>query len=320
MLQTLSRLRTRKRIVWESKKWRHLRFDNPLGISGGVDKNADMVRTWWRFGLGFVEVGTITPRAQGPNPGKILDRRIRHHAVWNRMGFPSKGLSYAKAQLTSLKQPHFTPIFANIGKNRETPLRSAADDYIKCIRGLDGLVDGFVINISSPNTSGLRNLLESTNLKNFMSPVVEANRDIRTTMGFPMPLILKLSPDLDNEQLDQVLDVSIHYDIDGWVISNTSTELYNHVGLPQEGGVSGQPLAEKAEGLLRKTIVALGDDRQDRLVVSSGGVMTPEDVFRRLQLGADLVQVYSTLIFNGPWFFCQTAKAYRSRNKAGKLQ
>ncbi|MCB0355855.1 MAG: quinone-dependent dihydroorotate dehydrogenase [Bdellovibrionales bacterium] len=284
-----------------SFQWRDLHFNNPLGIAGGVDKNAEQITAWYKLGCGFIEVGTITPQAQGPNPGKIMDRDLQSKALWNKMGFPNKGLKSAAQQIRQFALPHKIPLFANIGKNRDTPLDNSSADYKQCIHELEPVVDAFVINISSPNTKDLRKLLQPQHLKPFLIDVLSARKLAR-------PTFLKLSPDLNNEVLHKILEVSVEANIDGWIFTNTTLHRPLNCHFPSEGGLSGQPLAEQAKFVLKKSIEFLGSARKDRLIISAGGIMNTVDVQERLELGADLIQVYSALIFNGPFFFKNTLK------------
>lgn len=287
---------------WRAFEWRGLTFPNRLGIAGGVDKDARNISQWWGLGAGFVEVGTITPQPQPGNTPPVLARDVRAFALWNRLGFPSQGLEKVKERLKELGPNHLSPVFANIGKNASTPLESAADDYTLLLRELSGLVDGFVINISSPNTKGLRDLLKPERLQSFLEPILARKQD---------RILLKLSPDMADQELERVLTISHDLGIDGWVLTNTSQELREHLNFPKEGGVSGQPLAGRSKSCLKRALELLGPRRNGKLVVSVGGVMSPDDVRERLALGADLVQAYSALIFEGPLFFRKVAKCLR---------
>ena len=297
-------------LTWSPFAWRDLEFTNPLGIAGGVDKNADCIDGWWALGAGFIEVGTVTPKPQEGHSGKVMDRNKGAQAVWNKMGFPSRGVEHVVRQLKSLYQPHFTPIFVNIGKNKATPLDRASDDYVNCMKHLAGLADAFVINISSPNTEGLRELLEPDNLNKFLEPLVRANQEILGSRSSDQgtPLLLKISPDITIEELNKVLEISLNHNIDGWILTNTSLGMREGLHFPSDGGVSGLPLAKRSKEMLSQTVNYLGDRREGKLIVSSGGVMSPADVFERLKMGANLVQVYSSLIFSGPFFFRDVAE------------
>lgn len=289
---------------WRPLDWRDLHFPNRLGIAGGVDKDALNVRDWWALGAGFLEVGTITLQPQPGNTPPVLGRDVGHEALWNRLGFPSQGVARVKARLEALKRPFATPLFANIGKNASTPLEKASEDYVELLRQLRGTVDGFVVNISSPNTKGLRDLLKPDRLQAFLSPILTGKRE---------PILLKLSPDMEDEELSRVLTISHDLGIDGWILTNTSQGIRDGLNFPKEGGVSGRPLASRSKEFLSHALKLLGERRRGKLVVSVGGVMSAEDVTERLALGADLVQAYSALIFEGPYFFRKVAKCQRPR-------
>jgi dihydroorotate dehydrogenase len=287
--------------------WRGLEFPNRIGIAGGVDKDARNVRAWWALGAGFVEVGTVTPRPQAGNTPPVVARDVSHEALWNRLGFPSDGLVKVRQRLEEVGRPYRAPVFANIGKNASTPLETAHLDYSELIRGLRGVVDGFVINISSPNTKGLRELLQPERLHAFLTPILTEKRE---------PVLLKLSPDTPDEDLERVLQISSDLGIDGWVLTNTSQSIRDGLDFPKEGGVSGRPLADHSKQFLTRTLRLLGDRRAGRLIVSVGGIMSGSDVSERLALGADLVQAYSALIFEGPLFFRKVARWQRRNHSA----
>ena len=304
-LNFYGRVRPLQTLTWKPLTWHGLEFTNPLGISGGVDKNAEHIQSWWTLGPGFIEVGTVTPKAQEANPGKILDRETLSESLWNHMGFPNKGVDYVLSKMKRLYTPHFTPIFVNIGKNRHTPLEEAHKDYIHCMKKLTNYADAFVINISSPNTRGLRDLLKTDNLLNFLKPIVEARGEGGST---PKPILLKISPDLSQEELHNILRISLEFDLDGWVLTNTTSVRRERGHFPKEGGISGKPLSLSSKRNLKWALDFLGGQRQGKLLISSGGVMEPKDVLERLTMGADLVQVYSALVFRGPFFFRKVAQ------------
>jgi dihydroorotate dehydrogenase len=303
VLNSLAWINPAKPPEWNSFSWRGLKFPNPLGIAGGVDKDARNVQAWWGLGAGFLEIGTVTPQPQPGNAPPVVDRDLSHAALWNRLGFPSQGVQRVKARLDRLPRPFLTPLFANIGKNAATPLDKAHLDYLELLRVLRGSVDGFVINISSPNTKGLRELLKPERLREFLDPIMQAKQS--------EPILLKLSPDLQDEELARVLEISNELGIDGWVLTNTSQSLREGLKFPQEGGVSGRPLGPRSTELLKRTIHLLESKRQGKLIVSVGGVMNAEQVAERLNLGADLVQVYSALIFEGPFFMRNVSRSVR---------
>lgn len=292
-----------------TRKDHTLRFRNPLGTAGGVDKDGTQTWGWRHFGAGFVEIGTVTPRPQTPNPGRIIGRDTAREALWNRMGFPGRGAHFARSLLTEFRQDeeiheHF-PVFVNIGKQRETPLEMASLDYQWLIDFFSEplktqpmrLADAFVINISSPNTKGLRELFARERLYEFLAPIAERLEVHRT------PGLLKLSPDMDDETLQAAIDVSVKLDLDGFIATNTTATRPSGISFPAEGGLSGAPLSARAREVLTNVVSMLGEKRENRLIVSAGGVIDGTEAAIRLKLGADVVETYSGLVFEGPRYF-----------------
>lgn len=300
-----SLLRGQKTPHWKSFNWRGLHFPNPIGIAGGVDKNAEHLKEWWSLGCGFVEVGTITPRPQGPNPGKIMDRDLKLKALWNKMGFPSEGANDTFYNLASYAPYYRTPIFVNIGKNRYTPNNQAVQDYLSLIDQFRPFADAYVVNISSPNTQGLRELQKKENLSQLIGPLID-----RVSHFDPTPILVKLSPDMGEEALAETISFCAQLGVSGFVLTNTTLSRPEGCHFPSEGGLSGAPLKNLSQRALQIAVETLGNRRKDVLLVSVGGILTPEDVFERLQMGADLVQIYSALIFHGPDFFLEAARRY----------
>lgn len=298
----------RKTPQWHSFTWRGLHFANPLGIAGGVDKNAEHLKSWWALGCGFVEVGTVTPLPQAPNPGKIMDRDLNLQAMWNKMGFPSDGADETFYNLASYAPNYRTPIFVNIGKNRHTPNNHAVQDYLSLIDKFRPFADVYVVNISSPNTKGLRDLQNKDNLSQLLGPLVE-----RVSRFEPTPVLVKLSPDMGDEALSETILHCQSIGVDGFVLTNTTLSRPQGCSFPEEGGLSGAPLKELSQRALKIAVQSLGKKREGLLLVSAGGILTPEDVFERLQMGADLVQIYSALVFHGPRFFHDVARRYNDK-------
>ncbi len=282
--------------------WRHLRFENRLGLAGGVDKSGESLRSWQSLGVGFLEVGTVTPLPQTANPGKILARDVPRQAVWNKMGFPNKGVARLKKELHEFARHKSVPLFVNVGKNRQTTNDKAADDYLSCLAQLHEHADAFVINISSPNTSDLRQLLQPENLQKFLRPLLEWKKNHSRAL----PFFLKLSPDMPEDSFFSALETSLALDIDGWILTNTTLARAPGLTFPVEGGVSGEPLRETSFLWLERAHEYLKNKKQGRLLISTGGVHSAPEVLRRLASGADLVQAYSALIFEGPRFFQRT--------------
>ena len=295
--------------VWNPFSFKNLHFKNRLGIAGGVDKNGDHLSAWQKMGCGFIEVGTVTPRPQNPNPGQIVNRDLKTQSVWNKMGFPSAGAEEVVFNLRHFKSVSQVPVFVNIGKNRTTENADAAQDYVSCLDSFGELADAFVINISSPNTKGLRDLAKPDSFLPFISPIKKHHDALK----LKSPVFLKLSPDLDPDDLTNIIEMSFDVGLDGFILTNTTLDRANTSFYPSEGGVSGMPLKNKSIQALTFTRNLLNKKNEKKCLISVGGVMTAADVFERIELGADLVQVYSTLIFEGPGFFRKVAKVAKQR-------
>ncbi len=309
-LPLVSLVHGRKTPEWDGFTWRGLQFKNRIGIAGGVDKNAENLKEWWSLGTGFVEVGTVTPYQQEPNPGKIMDRDKNLKALWNKMGFPSHGADEVFYNL-SFYAPNFrTPIFVNIGKNRNTPNHLAVEDYLHLVDKLRPFADAFVVNISSPNTKGLRELQNKENLQALLGPILD-----RVSHYEPTPVLVKLSPDMGEEAFAATVSTCQEIGVDGFVLTNTTLTRPTNCRFSEEGGLSGAPLKDLSRRALEIAVQTLGKKREGMLLVSVGGIMTPDDVFERLQMGADLVQIYSALIFHGPHFFHDVARRYNDRRE-----
>ncbi|RTI04289.1 dihydroorotate dehydrogenase (quinone) [Thermus scotoductus] len=274
-----------------------LRFPNPLGLAAGMDKDARALGAWWALGFGFAEVGTLTPRPQEGNPRPRLFRLVEDHALINRMGFNNQGAEEAARRLKRFRERGLPfPVGVNLGKNRDTPLEKAAEDYLEALRILEPYGDYFVLNVSSPNTPGLRTLQEGPFLDELLSKLRPATSK---------PLLLKVAPDLSFEALDQVVELCRKHGLEGLVAVNTTLE---RPGLKsplaeEAGGLSGRPLKERSLEVLRYLAGV-----KDLTLVSVGGVEGPMDVWERLKLGARLVQVYTGFVYGGPLFPRRTLK------------
>lgn len=309
LLKIYSQLFPSKNSNWHSFKWRHLHFRNPLGIAGGVDKNAFNIKEWERLGAGFYEIGTVTPKVQKPNPSKIIDRNLRHLSLWNHMGFPNQGLLKIKKRILRLKERP-SPLFINIGKNRDTPIDYAVKDYLEGIQSLESVADAFVINISSPNSPHLRSLFQKEQLQLFLKTLRAAT---------DKPLLLKLHPDLEDEDFFRIIDKSLRAGVDGWILCNsTQSRSVPHI-FPEHGGVSGKMLSSLSIKSLKKLKSHLENKKEfkDQLIISVGGVLDAKDALERLRLGAHLVQVYTALVFEGPSFFKKARKHFKNQKTIG---
>lgn len=271
---------------WRSFSWKGLDFPNPLGLAAGVDKNAQNILDWWKFGAGFLEIGTVTPQKTYSHSSLLHSNS--HYALWNSLDFPSLGVEKVKKNLKRYARPYHTPIFLNLGKN--APLEKACEDYKVLIRQLVDHADAFVININSSNITDLH-------FKDFLGPILDTIK----AQEYVRPTLLKLSPDGPDELFLSHIGISKELGIDGWVLTNTTKQ--RPISFPKHGGLSGHPLKKYSEHRLNLTVNYLGKQKKDYLIVSVGGVMTPKDVEDRLNKGANLVQVYTALFFNGPWFF-----------------
>lgn len=276
-----------------------LDFVNPVGLAAGFDKDARYIRDLSLLGFGFIEIGTLTPRPQQGNPQPRLFRLPIDRALINRMGFNNLGVEAAAIELEKLRRPAGLIIGGNIGKNKDTTNDNAVNDYLTCLRRLHGLVDYFVVNISSPNTPGLRELQDKEPLKRLMFTLQEENQ----RQAKRSPLLLKIAPDLNEPQLDDILEIAIQAQFAGLVATNTTIERSPLVSPPtvwQEigaGGLSGAPLQERSANIMRYLL----KNAQGKLpMIGVGGIDSPASASQRLEDGASLIQVYSGLVFEGP--------------------
>lgn len=277
-----------------------LQFPNPVGLAAGFDKNAECVDALASLGFGFIEVGTIVPRPQAGNPRPRVFRLPEAQAVINRYGFNSKGVDYAAQQLK--KRSRRIIVGINIGKNRDTPVAEASCDYITCMRKLYVYADYFAINISSPNTPGLRELESNpVLLHKLLEEIKQAHTQLQMQHGHRVPLLIKLSPDEDLLYLTQLTKSLITYEIDGVIIGNTTLSRPPAVqGLAhaqEAGGLSGPPLTT----LSNRAIAHVHQVAGDRLpIMGVGGISSGADAKAKLEAGAQLLQLYTGLIYQGP--------------------
>ncbi len=274
-----------------------LTFPNPVGLAAGFDKDARLVDGLAVLGFGFIEIGTLTPRAQSGNPKPRLFRLPKDQALINRMGFNNAGVDAAVARLRRRRTTVI--VGGNIGKNKATANEDAHGDYEACFHALYEHVDYFVLNVSSPNTPGLRELQEKQPLQHLVSTVIALN----ATKARPKPILLKIAPDLTDGQLDDVVDILKATGVDGVIATNTtiareglqtSAEALERVGA---GGLSGKPLSAKATSIIRYLREKLGPGFP---IIGVGGIMTPEDAIEKIEAGADLIQIYTGFIYEGP--------------------
>ena len=284
-----------------------IRFPNRIGMAAGFDKDAKYFDDLGKMGFGFVEIGTVTPFGQHGNPKPRLFRLPADHALINRMGFNNEGAKAAAARLDKREDRRLI-IGGNIGKNKNTPNENADNDYLVCFRELHPYVDYFTVNVSSPNTPGLRELQDKDALKKLLNSIQKANNEMPTQH----PIFLNIAPDLTNEQLDDVIAIVHETGIQGIVATNTTI---SREGLqtPKEqveamgaGGLSGAPLKARAGEVLRYLRKCCNPEI---VLMSSGGIMDVEEALKRIEDGADLVQLYTGFIYEGPGLLKRIKKA-----------
>ena len=273
-----------------------LKFKNPVGLGAGFDKNASMVEDLTNFGFGFIEVGTVTPLPQPGNDKPRMFRLPKDEALINRMGFNNQGVDVVVGRLKKLKRDGLI-IGGNIGKNKVTPNEDAVGDYIKCFDALFDVVDYFVVNVSSPNTPGLRELQEKEPLMKILNTLQQ--RNLKNNIS--RPILLKIAPDLTNSQLDDIVEIVQETKIAGVIATNTTISregLYSDESLKsQTGGLSGKPLTKRSTEVIRYL-----SERSNKSfpIIGVGGIHTAEDAIEKLKAGASLVQVYTGFIYEGP--------------------
>lgn len=275
-----------------------LKFRNPVGLAAGYDKDARALRGLAALGFGHLEAGTVTPRPQPGNPRPRMFRLLEDEALINRLGFPSRGADFTAGNIRASKLSNVV-LGINLGKNADTPLEEAARDYVALMRQFMARADYLTINVSSPNTVGLRRLQGREMLESLLAALAEARREIALGRGGSAPILVKLAPDLADEELEDALGVILDKGMDGVIATNTTLarEGLRSGRQSEAGGLSGRPLGGRSEAMLKK-IVRMVDGRLP--VVSVGGIMNPEDAKARLDAGAALVQIYTGLVYHGP--------------------
>jgi dihydroorotate dehydrogenase len=275
-----------------------LKFKNPVGLAAGFDKDATLFNELSDFGFGFIEIGTLTPKPQDGNPKKRLFRLKSDSAIINRMGFNNGGV---EAAILRLKKNKGVLIGGNIGKNKITPNENATDDYVICFEALYDYVDYFVVNVSSPNTPNLRELQEKEPLTKLLQTLQDLNDQKAVTLSLSngKPILLKIAPDLTNEQLVDIIDIVNETKIAGVIATNTTI---SRDGLTSEnkvetGGLSGKPLTKRSTEVIR---FLSEKSNKSFPIIGVGGIHTADDAIEKLNAGASLVQLYTGFIYEGP--------------------
>jgi dihydroorotate dehydrogenase len=278
-----------------------LRLPNAVGLAAGLDKNGAYIDALGNLGFGFVEVGTVTPRPQPGNPKPRLFRLPRANALINRLGFNNLGLDAFIANVTRSQWRAGGGILGlNIGKNADTPIAQAADDYLKGLRGVYPHADYVTVNISSPNTQNLRALQGGDELTGLLSRLQEERKALADTHGRQVPLAVKIAPDLTEEQIDAIADILPRHGVDGVIATNTTLSRQAVTGLPhadQAGGLSGPPVHELSLAVIARLKRRLGSSMA---IIGVGGIHSGRHAAEKMAAGADAVQLYTGLIYRGP--------------------
>ncbi len=290
-----------------------LKFKNRIGLAAGFDKDAVIYEEFGNFGFGHIEVGTITPKAQPGNDPPRLFRLVEDKALLNRMGFNNQGAHAAMDQLKDRKRIDLI-IGGNIGKNKLTPNEKALDDYAYCMKELYDGVDYFVVNVSSPNTPGLRELQEKGPLTEILLELQKLNQ----SLGKPKPLLVKIAPDLEAGQLADIAEIAFNTQLSGIIATNTTIERNNLLLKKKQlerlgpGGISGKPLTKKST----EVIHFLSKETGGKIpIIASGGVMSAKDAIEKIDAGASLVQLYTGFIYRGPGLVKECIRAIRGQKK-----
>ncbi len=272
-----------------------LKFENPVGLAAGFDKDGTLFRDFRHLGFGFIEVGTVTPLAQGGNPQPRMFRLPEDKALINRMGFNNRGVKHMAKQLKN--RPKAFIIGGNIGKNKVTPNEEAVKDYEICFRELYELVDYFTVNVSSPNTTDLRALQDKEPLKALLAHLLNLNVEL----GSPKPILLKIAPDLNESQLQDIVDIAQELKLSGIIATNTTIDRSNLESnqnvINQAGGLSGKPVRDRSTEVIRFLHAQL---KGEIPIIGVGGIHDEASALEKLKAGASLIQIYTGLIYEGP--------------------
>ncbi|MAU72160.1 MAG: dihydroorotate dehydrogenase (quinone) [Pseudozobellia sp.] len=291
-----------------------IRFKNPVGLAAGFDKDAKLYNEFSSFGFGFIEIGTLTPKGQPGNPKKRLFRLKKDQAIINRMGFNNSGVNDAVERLKVNKN---VIIGGNIGKNKVTPNDEAVNDYLICFNALFEHVDYFVVNVSSPNTPGLRELQDKEPLSALLKRLKQENSLKAKNLSVKeKPILLKIAPDLTDNQLLDIIQIVKDTQIDGVIATNTTISRENLKSdknlVKETGGLSGQPLTSRSTEVIR----FLAEKSNKAFpIIGVGGIHSPKDALEKLEAGADLIQLYTGFIYEGPSLVGSINKAIKSRLK-----
>ena len=287
-----------------------LQFSNPVGLAAGLDKNADHLDALGALGFGFVEVGTVTPRPQPGNPKPRLFRLKQERAIINRMGFNNKGLEHFVSKVRNAK--YAGPIGINIGKNFDTPVEDAASDYLQGLEAVYSHASYITVNVSSPNTPGLRDLQFGDSLNRLLDSIKEQQRALAEQHGRYVPIAIKIAPDMNEEDARQVANALLSREFDGVIATNTTLDrsaVQSSVHAEEAGGLSGAPLTQKSTEMIALLYAELGEKLP---IIGVGGIMSGLDAADKIKAGAKLVQLYTGFIYEGPQLIRDAVAAIES--------
>jgi dihydroorotate dehydrogenase len=293
-----------------------LRFANRVGLAAGLDKNADHLPGLAAAGFGFLELGTVTPRPQPGNDKPRLFRLPSHRALINRLGFNNAGVDHLVGQIQQTGDRLSMPLGVNIGKNRDTPLERAADDYCRALNAVHGVADYITVNLSSPNTPGLRSLQAGQALMALLGRLLAERDALLAHRDKPLPILVKIAPDLEPDALAELVDTLLECRIDGVIATNTTLSRVGVEGArhaEEGGGLSGAPLRERSTRVIADIRKHAGPGLP---IIGLGGILSGDDALEKVEAGADLVQLYTGFIYRGPGLVRETARALRDRTRA----
>ncbi len=291
-----------------------LTFPNPVGLAAGLDKNGAHIDALLALGFGFVEIGTVTPRPQPGNPKPRMFRLPQHQAVINRLGFNNEGVDVLVRNVERARRKNGL-LGINIGRNKDTSNDRAASDYLYCLERVYPLADYITVNISSPNTAGLRELQEEQALRHLIGALRESQEELGAQHGKRVPMLVKIAPDLSDEDIDAVARVLRDLSVDGVIATNTTVSrisVQEHRLAHETGGLSGAPLMSQSTMVLRKLRTRLPDHIP---VIGVGGILSGADAVAKMSAGASLVQCYTGLVYRGPELVGECVEAIRRRRE-----
>jgi dihydroorotate dehydrogenase len=319
-LQALDRLHrigldalSHEHIPQDPKVFCGLKLPNPIGLAAGLDKDGKHIDALANLGFGFLEIGTVTPKGQAGNPKPRMFRIPEAHGIINRMGFNNDGV---EACVERVQKSRFWQnggiLGINIGKNASTPIESAANDYLHCMQKVYSLASYITVNISSPNTKNLRQLQDGDELNQLLSKIADEKKKLADLHKKEIPLFLKIAPDLDSEQIKNIAELLVKYQIDAVIATNTTISRDAIKDLPhsdEAGGLSGAPVKKASDQVIRELSSALGNALP---IIGVGGILSGQDAKDKISAGASLVQIYSGLIYKGPGLISECAKALKN--------